>query len=98
MPSVLITGASRGLGLEFARQFAGDGWRVMACTRDPDGAALKAVGGQISRHRLDVTDPDQISALAGVLKDEAIDVLINNSGIYGQPRGRGAWGDIDYAI
>ena len=38
MPSVLITGASRGIGLEFARQYAADGWRVHAACRDPDGA------------------------------------------------------------
>ena len=38
MPSVLVTGANRGLGLEFARQYAADGWRVFACCRDPEKA------------------------------------------------------------
>ncbi|MGZ8346361.1 MAG: SDR family NAD(P)-dependent oxidoreductase, partial [Allosphingosinicella sp.] len=43
MPTVLITGANRGLGLEFSRQFAADGWTVVATARDPDAASeLKA--------------------------------------------------------
>jgi NAD(P)-dependent dehydrogenase (short-subunit alcohol dehydrogenase family) len=55
MPSVLITGANRGLGLEFARQYAAAGWRVHAACRDPAAAsALAALPGEISRHRLDL--------------------------------------------
>ena len=57
MSSVLITGANRGLGLEFARQYAADGWRVIACCRDPQRAhALQALKGDIERHALDVND------------------------------------------
>ena len=87
MPSVLITGASRGLGLEFARQYAADGWQVIACCRDPDKAeALKKIRGEVTIERLDVVDDGQIKDLANRLKGRAIDLLINNAGIYG-PRG-----------
>jgi NAD(P)-dependent dehydrogenase (short-subunit alcohol dehydrogenase family) len=88
MPTVLITGAGRGLGLEFARQYLADGWRVHACCREPArAAALKAFEGDVIRHALDMRDQKAIAALGDALGDEAIDVLINNAGIYG-PRGQ----------
>jgi len=78
--TVLITGAGRGLGLEFARQYAAQGWRVHACARRPESLAqLKGVVA----HPLDVRDARQIEALAAALAGEAIDLLINNAGIYG---------------
>jgi NAD(P)-dependent dehydrogenase (short-subunit alcohol dehydrogenase family) len=84
MPSVLITGSNRGLGLEFARQYADEGWRVFATCRDPDRAgALRGREGDISIHALDVADFARVDALARELKDEAIDVLVNNAGVYG---------------
>lgn len=84
MPNVLITGANRGIGLEFARSFAGDGWQVHACCRQPEKArALKEVGGDLSVHRLDVTDGLQVAGLSRELADETIDVLVNNAGVYG---------------
>src|SRR5262245_2794713 len=83
MPTVLITGASRGIGLEFVRQYAADGWRVHAACRDPAKAeSLKSVKGDVRVHALDVTDERQIGALAKSLAGEPIDALINNAGIY----------------
>ena len=93
MPNVLITGANRGIGLEFARSFAADGWRVHACCRHPDKATeLKALDGDVVRHRLDVTNGLQAASLARELADEPLDLLINNAGIYGP---RDAFGQTD---
>jgi NAD(P)-dependent dehydrogenase (short-subunit alcohol dehydrogenase family) len=91
MPRVLITGANRGIGLEFARQYAADGWQVIACCRKPGEAdALKKVKGEVSIEALDVANDDQIANLAGRLKGQAIDLLINNAGVYGPQRGTDA--------
>ena len=83
---VLITGANRGLGMEFTQQYAADGWNVLACCRHPQSAldlqALAKVNANITIQPLDVADFAQIDALALQLKDEAIDVLINNAGVY----------------
>ena len=58
MPSALITGANRGLGLEFARQYVADGWQVYATCRDPDAASelrrLAAASGRKLRGCLSV--------------------------------------------
>ncbi len=86
MPSVMITGSNRGIGLEFVRQFAADGWRVYATCRRPAEAMelqkLAAGNQRISLHRLDITIPEDIKALVWELGDESLDVLINNAGIY----------------
>ena len=83
---VLITGANRGLGMEFTQQYAADGWNVLACCRHPQSAldlqALAKVNTNITIQPLDVADFAQIDALALQLKDERIDVLINNAGVY----------------
>lgn len=106
MATILITGASRGLGLEFAAQYARAGWRVHATCRDPEAAdALNAMAAgapdtvalhpTVALHRLDVTDRGQILALAAALGGEPIDVLLNNAGVYrDQDR---AFGNLDYA-
>lgn len=78
MPTILITGAGRGLGAEFARQFLADGWNVIATARDP--AALDDQAGYRCE-RLDVSDDASVTALAETLGDTAIDVLLNNAGI-----------------
>ncbi len=88
MPTLLITGANRGIGLALLRIFAADGWRIHACCRQPDKAkALKTVAGDIRLHRVDVTDGLRVASLARELADEAIDVLVNNAGIYGPRTG-----------
>jgi NAD(P)-dependent dehydrogenase (short-subunit alcohol dehydrogenase family) len=82
MPTVLITGASRGLGFEFARQYAADGWDVIATCRDPARAdALRALGPKVRIEQLDVRDFGEIARVAKRLDGEAIDVLIANAGI-----------------
>lgn len=87
MDTVLITGANRGIGLELCRQYAADGWLVLACSRHPersDGLARLAAlyPGQIEAHALDVADHGQIERLADQLDGLSIDLLINNAGVY----------------
>ncbi|MHA1113433.1 MAG: SDR family oxidoreductase [Alphaproteobacteria bacterium] len=96
MSTVLITGANRGLGLEFARQYAHAGWHVIATCRDPGAAeALGVLPGAIEIHPLDVTDFAAVDALAGHLDGRHVDLLLNNAGTYGQCAAR--LGEIDYA-
>jgi NAD(P)-dependent dehydrogenase (short-subunit alcohol dehydrogenase family) len=84
MPTVMITGANRGIGLEFARQYAEDGWRVIATCRDPaSGRSLADVGPSVEVYALDVGEHSQIEKLARLLDGETIDILINNAAIYG---------------
>jgi NAD(P)-dependent dehydrogenase (short-subunit alcohol dehydrogenase family) len=79
--TVLITGANRGLGLEFARQYAGAGWKVIATARQPETAAeLNALGVRVVA--LDVTDPKSIDGMAQSLRGAPVDLLINNAGIF----------------
>jgi NAD(P)-dependent dehydrogenase (short-subunit alcohol dehydrogenase family) len=79
--TVLITGANRGLGLEFSKQYHAAGWKVIATARQPDEAAeLKALGEGVSIVPLDVTKPESVAALAAMLAKQPIDLLINNAG------------------
>jgi NAD(P)-dependent dehydrogenase (short-subunit alcohol dehydrogenase family) len=81
-PTILVTGASRGLGLEFVRQYAADGWRVLAVVRDPStGRAASEAGGEV--YFCDAGDPAQIARLGKALDGIAIDIVLANAGIYG---------------
>jgi NAD(P)-dependent dehydrogenase (short-subunit alcohol dehydrogenase family) len=86
MPNILITGANRGIGLEFARQYAESGWRVFATCRHPAEASdLRHIirdRDNISLHRLDVTRAEDMYAIAWEMRGTPIDVLVNNAGIY----------------
>ena len=80
-PTVLITGANRGLGLEFARQYRQDGWIVIGTARKPGNAnELKATGAEVVQ--LDVLDEHSVEAMADLLEGKPIDLLINNAGIF----------------
>lgn len=98
-PTVLITGANRGLGLEFARQYAALGWNVIASCREPQDAlalhSLAAGNERVAVERLDVTNDDQVRKLASKYADRPVDVLLNNAGIYGTLETQ-ALGNFDY--
>lgn len=82
MPTALILGASRGIGLELARQYRQDGWRVLATYRKPEDAGrLKALGAEA--HKLDVTSADSIAALGWTLDGEHVDAAWLVAGVYG---------------
>ena len=100
--TVLITGSNRGIGLEFAKQYADRGWTVIAThRRDTTPDTLAALEGQypdVRAEKLDVTDHGSIDALAEKLAGMPIDVLINNAGITGdftKPRPQ-SLGTLDY--
>jgi NAD(P)-dependent dehydrogenase (short-subunit alcohol dehydrogenase family) len=79
--TVVVTGANRGIGLEFARQLSEAGANVIGTARTPDEATeLKALGVRVEQ--LDVTDPASVAALAQSLGDTPIDALLNNAGIF----------------
>lgn len=82
MPSVLIIGASRGIGLGFVRDYAADGWEVHATTRDiGDPGDLADIPGNVSLYQLEVRNKAQIDALAGAFEGRGIELLIHNAGV-----------------
>jgi NAD(P)-dependent dehydrogenase (short-subunit alcohol dehydrogenase family) len=84
--TVLITGANSGLGLEFAKQYAAQGWTVYAThrrdTAPPELADLAAAHANVRVEQMDVTSQEQVSGLARKLRGQPIDVLINNAGVF----------------
>jgi NAD(P)-dependent dehydrogenase (short-subunit alcohol dehydrogenase family) len=89
MPTILITGANRGMGLEFARQYAAEGWRVLGTVRDPlAGRALSEAGGEV--YVCDVAIPEQVARLKASLAGVGLDIVLNNAGIYGENQSFGA--------
>lgn len=104
VPTILITGTSRGIGLEFTRQYARLGWRVLAtCRRPHEANELQEIAAEypnVTIDELDVLRHDMIDALAKKYKDQPIDVLLNVAGFFGdnlQIRGS-FFGRLDYDL
>ncbi|MBT8444253.1 MAG: SDR family oxidoreductase, partial [Gammaproteobacteria bacterium] len=100
-PTVLITGSNRGIGLEFARQYAALGWRVIATCRRPGKAdklkAIAAANPNVVIEKLDITDHAQVDALAERYSYLAIDLLLNNAALLSD-RPKQAFGALDYDL
>ena len=85
-PLAVVTGANRGLGLEMARQLASAGYGVVGTARKPaEAEELRALGVEV--RQLDVTDDASVAALAEALGGRAVDLLVNNAGIYPRESG-----------
>jgi NAD(P)-dependent dehydrogenase (short-subunit alcohol dehydrogenase family) len=84
-PTVFITGANRGIGLEFIKQYTDRGWNIIATARKPESAAeLRAIAEKYDRlviERLDVTDFERMQELKVKYAEQPIDVLLSNAGI-----------------
>lgn len=96
--NVLITGANRGIGLEMVRYCSQQGWRVFACCRNPHNAdslfaIAKLSNGQISVHIADMLELTTLQALAYELRNDPIDLLISNAGVYGSDKNK--FGSVD---
>ncbi len=100
MPTVLITGANRGLGLEFSRKYSDNGWNVIACCRQPDKStgliALAQGYDKLQVEELDISCFNRIEATSKKLSGISIDILINNAGVYEDNRENG-FGHLDYS-
>ena len=99
VPTVMITGANRGIGFEFVKVYLARDYNVIATARSPGKAdalnALAAENENLTVVQLDVTDFPRVDALAAELQGQPIDILINNAGISGDVRGQ-MFGNIDY--
>lgn len=94
--SIFITGANRGIGLEFVRSYAKNGWTVYAACRSPEDAAdLRGVTGKVEVLRLDVTREDDMAKAAAQLAGCPIDIVVNNAAIHGPRDACGTFGNID---
>ena len=101
-PTTLITGANRGIGLEFTRQYLEMGWNVIATARKPGKAdqlidLKEKYPDHLTIQQLDVTDHGRIDELALELKDQPIDLLLNNAGISGGSSNQ-LFGNMDYDV
>jgi len=98
MSTILITGCNRGIGLELTRHFSNEGHEILACCRTPETSkelqSLSEDNSNITIYRLDVSDHNAIEQLAEKLKGKAIDILLNNAGIYGKTPA--SFGNLDY--
>lgn len=84
MATVLVTGASRGIGSELVKQYSADGAEVIACVRDTAAApGLDGVNGNVRVVQMDTGSPESIAAAAAEVGDQALDVVINNAGYVG---------------
>ena len=86
MSTVLVTGANRGIGYEFVKQYSKNNFNVLACCRSAENASeLQELAKEVKNikiYELDVGNIKVIKNLSQHLKNEKIDVLINNAGIY----------------
>ncbi len=108
MPTVLVTGANRGIGYQHALQYAEQGWQVYACVRNPEAStSLQLLSQQhpatVRLCKLEVTDHVSIDNLASELCGQPIDLLLNNAGTFGPlgaPAGMAyqSLTDMDYGI
>lgn len=96
MTTIVISGANRGLGLEFARQYAARGERVIAgCRRPEEADELRAVPGDIRIEPLDVADDASVAAFARAVGGDPVDLLIANAGVWGGEREQ-QFGSLDF--
>ncbi len=97
--TVFITGANRGIGLEFVKQYHKAGYQVIATTRNPleqdDLKILSQAHKNIKVMSLDISDEKQIAGVKSMLVDQPIDVLICNAGYYGPKDERARFGQVD---
>ena len=89
--TLLLTGASRGIGHATVKRFSDEGWRVLTCSRQPFDPRCPWPGGEENHIQIDLADPNQtieaIEMIRGKLKDGKLDALVNNAGI--SPKGEG---------
>ena len=101
MTTVLVTGANRGLGLEFTKQYLARGETVIATCRDPSAArelaTLAAQQSQLTVLTLDVGDEASLAGFAKQLGQTPIDIFINNAGVYGPRSGFGDLNESEWA-
>lgn len=85
MPTLVVTSANRGIGRELVRQYAADGWRVIAACRQPEQVAdeLRSLGPDVRPIAMDVTDLASVEAVAAE-DDAPVDLLVNSAGIFGR--------------